>query len=94
MTLVSRFDERINHLWTRVSNQHNIMVVRNKDYLNWRYIAVPDVDYLVCLAEKAGEILGYIILRCIQREYRKVGIIFDILAESQEVAQIGDTDTI
>ncbi len=84
---VSSFDERINELWTRLSSQYQIMVVRNKDYLNWRYCAVPDVNYSIYIAEKGGQICGYLVLRCMQREQIEVGIIFDIFAQSEDIAQ-------
>ncbi len=84
---VSSFDERINEFWISVSNQFPIMVVRSKDYLNWRYTTVPDISYSIYLAEKAGAVCGYLILRCLQREYIKVAAIYDLLAESEAVVQ-------
>lgn len=87
VTQISSFDERINEFWAKVSTQYQIMVVRNKDYLNWRYVTVPDVDYTIYVAEKAREIYGYLVLRCMQREQAKLGVIFDILAQSEQVAQ-------
>lgn len=87
ITQVSSFDERINEFWTKVSSQFQIMVVRNKDYLNWRYVAIPDVNYLIYIAEKTGQIYGYLVLRCLQQDDVKAGRIFDILAQSEEIAQ-------
>jgi len=87
ITQIPSFDERINEFWPRVSSQAQIMVVRNKDYLNWRYVAVPDVNYLIYIAEEAGQICGYLVLRCLQQNELKTGIIFDILAQSEEIAQ-------
>jgi len=84
---VSRFDERINEFWDSVSSQYAIMVVRNKDYLNWRYVAVPDIDYTIYIAEKEGEINGYLVLRCMEMEQATAGVIFDILVQSEEIAQ-------
>lgn len=84
---VSSFDERINELWARVSNNYQIMVVRNKEYLNWRYAAIPDVHYLIYIAEKEGDIHGYLVSRCVQQGGTKTGIIFDILATSQQIYQ-------
>jgi hypothetical protein len=57
--------------------------VRDKEYLNWRYCDVPDVDYTIYLAEKNKEICGYIVLRSVKvPEVRGLllGCIFDILA--------------
>jgi len=87
ITQTSRFDERVNHLWARVSGQHRIMVIRDNNYLNWRYVTAPGLEYTVYLAEKNGEILGYIVLRTLQREYRKVVAVLDILADSEQIAQ-------
>ena len=84
---VSCFDERINEFFARVSGQFQIMVARSKDYLNWRFTAVPDVSYRVYIAEKSGAVCGYIVLRSLQREYKKVAVIYDLLAESEEIAQ-------
>jgi GNAT superfamily N-acetyltransferase len=83
---VLSFDERINNFWDRVSSKYPIMVLRNKDYLNWRY-NVPGINYTVFLAEKNKEILGYLVLRCTKRQQVKAGIIFDILAQSNDIAR-------
>ena len=84
---VYSFDERINDFWNRVSDQHEIMVVRNKDYLNWRYVAVPSSKYLMHVVEKDEQIYGYLVLRYAQQESTKVAVIFDILAESEQIAR-------
>ena len=47
ITRISSFDERINALWKRVSNDYEIIVVRDREYLNWRYVNIPDVAYTI-----------------------------------------------
>lgn len=84
---VPSFDERINEFWTKVSNQHHIMVVRNKDHLNWRYATVPGVDYQIYIAEKSGGICGYLVLRYTERDGVKKAIIFDVLAVSEQITR-------
>ena len=84
---VSCFDERINEFWDRVSKQFKIIFERRKDYLNWRFSAVPDVNYSMYVAKKAGMILGYLVMRCRQDGCPKTAAIYDLLAESEEVAQ-------
>ena len=84
---VSSFDERIDRLWDKVCSQFPIMMVRSKDYLNWRYVAVPDVDYSIFIAERSDEVCGYLVQNYRQNKQQKVAVIYDILAESQEVAQ-------
>ncbi len=84
---VSSFDERINEFWARVSSQYEIMVVRNKEYLNWRYAAASGIDYSIYIAEKGGEICGYLVLRCMQREHIRLGAICDILTQSPRISR-------
>jgi len=85
---VSSFDERVNELWTEVSNHSKIMVVRKSDYLNWRYVTAPSAEYSIYIAEQAQKVCGYLVLGCRQKSSQtKVGIIFDVIAQSEEIAQ-------
>ena len=84
---ITSFDSRINDFWKKVSNDHKILTVRDKEYLNWRYFDVPDVDYTIYLAEKNKEICGYIVLRAVKvPEVRGLllGCIFDVLSLSDQ----------
>jgi hypothetical protein len=84
---VSSFDERVDEFWARVSSRYEIMVVRNQEYLNWRYAAAPDMDYSIYIAEKGGEICGYLVLRHMQREHIRLAAICDILAQSPQISR-------
>jgi len=83
---VDSFDDRINTFWDRVCKCHQVMVVRDKSYLNWRYADAPGVKYTILLAEGGAEIEGYLVMRCRQWSNLKVGAIYDVLALKQEVA--------
>ena len=81
ITKISLFDERIDELWSRISNQYRIMAVRNKDYLNWRYGDPRGGDYIIKICEKDNRILGYSVLRINYfREDYPEGYIMDLLA--------------
>lgn len=82
ITQVSSFDDRVDELWNRVSNQYKVMIVRNKKYLNWRYVEVPNVNYTIFVAERHSEICGYIVARCVKRQGITHGYIFDVIASS------------
>lgn len=83
---VDRFEESIDQLWDRVSNQHMTAVVRTCKYLNWRY-APPGINYLKYVAVKDEKTVGYAIARLGKQRYDvKGGIIFDLFAESEELA--------
>ena len=84
---VTSFDERINDFWNRMSNRYPIMVVRNQEYLNWRYVSVPDIEYTIYLAEKQGKIQGYVVLRTMTWEKVNLGVIFDLFFESKDIGQ-------
>ncbi len=84
---VSAFDQRHDDLWAKASSQYPVLVVRNRDYLNWRYAAVPDVDYLICVAEREEEIAGYLVVSRQRLDRARVGVILDVFAESDQAAQ-------
>ena len=80
ITKISSFDDRINDFWKRISNNHEIIVVRDKEYLNWRYVDIPDVEYTIYLAEEGEEIFGYVVLKCVKEEGLASGYVIDIIA--------------
>ena len=69
------------------SNNHKIMLVKNQDYLNWRYVAIPDIDYSIYVAEKSDEVCGYIVFRTMLWDTLRMTIIFNVLALSPDIAQ-------
>jgi GNAT superfamily N-acetyltransferase len=79
ITKISSFDDRINDFWKKISNDYEIIVVRDKEYLNWRYVDVPDVNYTIYLAEENEEICGYVVLGCTKQDQLS-GHIIDIIA--------------
>lgn len=85
ITEASCFDEYINEFWNRVSKNYVTIVVRDRKYLNWRYFDRPDVKYSVLLAEKAGQIEGFLVMSTQESERRKVGYIIDVLSTSRDV---------
>lgn len=79
ITKISYFDNRFDDFWKKVSNDYNIIVVRNKKYLNWRYVDVPTADYSIYVAERKGEICGYVVLGYYKRGDLMLGCIYDII---------------
>ena len=80
ITKISSFDDRIDDFWKNISNDHEIIIVRDKEYLNWRYVDVPDINYTIYLAEEGEEICGYVVLRSVKEQNLISGYIFDIVA--------------
>ena len=78
---ISHFDDRINEFWNTVSSDYNnIIRIRDKKYLNWRYVDAPNADYTIYVAEESGRICGYTILVCKDVDGLIFGYIYDIIA--------------
>lgn len=82
---IKSFDNKINDFWKKISKEHEIFVVRNKDYLNWRYVDIPDIDYTIFVAKEEGEICGYIVLRCTEENGLNTGSIFEIVTSLAKI---------
>lgn len=79
ITRISHFDDRFNNFCKKVSNNYNIILVRDKTYLNWRYVDVPNADYSIYVAERNGDICGYEVLGHYKRGDLMFGCIYDII---------------
>ena len=81
ITEAPAFDERVDVLCEKAAGGHNISIIRNRNYLNWRYVDRPtNSNYTIYLAERGNEVLGYIVLKLLERAGVKIGEIMDILA--------------
>ena len=86
---VLSFDDRFDEFWNRISADYEIIGVRNKEYLNWRYVNTPDIKYTIHVAEKNEQVVGYIVLRYGRTGNIVSGYIFDlvVLKAQQDVIQ-------
>jgi predicted N-acetyltransferase YhbS len=82
------FDSRFEAFWKEICRENNgVLVERNLDYLNWRYMKNPEKHYTTYVCEKNGEIVGYVVVNVektvsIEREGTdklSVGNIVDLL---------------
>ena len=80
MRWIDRFDSRFDDLWARVAPRYRIAVVRDSTYLNWRYFENPARDYRTMVAERAGEIVASVTVRCMEQYGLRGGMIVDLLA--------------
>lgn len=76
---IDRFDERTDALWEQTCRNFNIIVRRNRTYLNWRYADHPAKEYTIYVAVKGDSILGYCILAEEARHNLRFGLIADML---------------
>lgn len=77
---IYRFDSRADALIEARSKAHEVIVKRDAAYLNWRYIDSPYWKYHVIAAETDSELLGYVVVRCLEAFGLTGGMIMDIAA--------------
>ena len=83
---VTLFDQRVDDLWERYSNQYDLIAERKMDYLNWRYVSDPILRNTIYLAEKDDKLSGYIVvgegeLSSSDKKDFKFGYILDLFCD-------------
>jgi GNAT superfamily N-acetyltransferase len=81
---IEEFDADFDRLWEECSSQHDIAVVRNKTYLNWRYLMRPDWLYYPFGYYEDSQLKGYVVLKIFREDRVKRGHIVDIFSNSQD----------
>ena len=90
---INDFDNRFNKLWDLAKNEFIIGIVRDKEYLNWRYFQKPEENYIVFAIKSETELKGYITLKIENRFGLKVGLIMDILTIPSNISFQNDLIT-
>jgi hypothetical protein len=78
---IREFDEKADNLWELCRSKYKVIVVRNKDYLNWRYIKRPDREYYSFGLYDGNQLKGYTVLKLYQTDKFLRGHILDIFAD-------------
>jgi GNAT superfamily N-acetyltransferase len=83
---VSRFDDRVDELWSQASHTYAISVIRDREYLNWRYVENPTEHYDLFQVERDGDLVGYVVLKEEDRFGLRLGFVVDVLTLTGEPA--------
>lgn len=78
--LYDSFDERFDEFWEKIKGQYGIIGVRDQKFLNWRY-KKPGNTYEIIVAELAGKIAGYAVIKTKTENEHVVAYIIDILVD-------------
>jgi hypothetical protein len=76
ITTLERFDDRIGECFDEAVKSFDFLVVRSRDYMNWRYCDPAAGRFTVRTAQQAGRILGYLVFKVSQES----AYIADLLA--------------
>jgi GNAT superfamily N-acetyltransferase len=77
---VHELDEPFDAFWKKAASLYPIMGVRDRSYLNWRYLQHPTRDYAIYGAFRNGEMEGYMVLRKVELLNFNSAVIVDLLA--------------
>ena len=67
------------HFWAKVKNNYDLILVRDRSFLQWRFFEMPLRSYKVLTARRNDEILGYIVLRNTEIRGIKCGLVSDFM---------------
>ena len=77
---IEEFTAEVDGFWKRLNERFEVIVVRDKKYLNWKYAMQPHMNYRKFIARKSGKICGILVLRVTRSPEPDIGIITEILA--------------
>lgn len=84
---VETFDGSFDKFWEAAKQKYPVLVVRNAEFLNWRYTSVPFRDYRCFTVRRGGDVKGYIVARCTEVEGIRTGVILDLLVEPSKAGR-------
>lgn len=86
---VPEFDAALDGTWRAMVESYGVSRVRNAEYLNWRYVHHPRLDYRIHKLERDGAAAGYIVWRApIEGDAEKRAVVTDFLVRN------GDADAL
>jgi hypothetical protein len=78
---IADFGPEFDDLWRAVSNTADNILVRDRAFLNWRFVEPPTRRYDILAARSGGRLTGYLAGRITPVEGMRWGIIADLLSE-------------
>ena len=77
---IKKFDRDFDILFNEISKNYDIMVVRNSQYLNWKFVDKPFNNYKKFAAyDSIGNLIGYMVTKIEKIDSSKRGRIIDFL---------------
>jgi peptidoglycan/xylan/chitin deacetylase (PgdA/CDA1 family)/GNAT superfamily N-acetyltransferase len=76
---IGAFGAETDAFWQDIARHSGALAVRDSAYLNWRFVACPDMRYRCFIARRGTEMAGYSVLRRTGEMEKRQGVIADIL---------------
>jgi hypothetical protein len=81
---LNAFDDRADRLWERARRPDRAMIIRDHQYLNWRYCQRPDATYTLYGVERGSELVGFLVARTTTYQGMRWGYVIDFLTPENE----------
>lgn len=76
----SDFPSEVNEVWEQFSTHFKVAVVRDQDYLNWRYLKKPNENYRIAHCRDANnKYVGFIVFATKEKHNGKIGYIMEFV---------------
>lgn len=85
---VDHFERDIDELWRAVGGRFDALTIRDSCYLNWRFVACPDLRYRRFLARSDGRVVGYSVLRRAEPVELRLGVITEVFAAPDDAVTL------
>ena len=82
---IDELDEPFDLFWKKAISLYPILGIRDRTYLNWRYLQHPTRNYVIYRALDRGEMKGYIVLRKVELLDFNSAVVVDLLALDEGV---------
>ncbi len=84
VTEVGEFGPSWDAYWNSIADQYEVVVERSSQFLNWKFVQQPWLDYKIFLAEREGMQCGYLIVRRSLAPEDNFGVIADVFTSSND----------
>ena len=85
---IEHFDARFTDLWQRVAPRFAFAVRRDAEYLEWKYVDPPHLDYSIVALDRGGRIDGYAVVRHADEARARVTSLVDFLADPEDTLAV------
>lgn len=75
---VERFDSSIDRLSEALAGAYDVVCVRSSEYMNWRFVDVPDLCYRRFIVREGTDVLGVLVTREPRADELPLGIICEL----------------
>ena len=81
---VDKVDFSFDALWDWAAPSHPNLMVRDRQFLQWRFEELPDRRYTILGAYRAGRLVGYAVLRLVEEGALRKALIVDLFTHRDE----------